>query len=215
MAGAIADEILDGALPMGSWLREEQVSARFGVGRHTARSAIQLLATRRLVVHERNRGARVPELTIDRVDEVFAYRSVIEIGSLRLALGRGADLTPVFQAVTALADLPADSSWRELTRAHGDIHHAIVAAAGNERLMHAYTDCELELRMLLSAIRPEFSKKRLVALHRALADGLRVGGEPAVRALADDIELAGRAALLHALRERAPRPAQPGRDGTS
>ncbi|WP_166348411.1 GntR family transcriptional regulator [Phytoactinopolyspora limicola] len=202
VAAKLRTELLDGVIPHGSRLHEEQLCERFGVGRHTVRSALQQLAAAGLIVHERNRGARVRELTSDWVDEMFTYRLVIELGSLRVALTRGVDLTPVVQAVDALAAEPPDANWGRLMEVHSRIHDEIVAAAGNPRLLRAHRACADELRLMLTAVAPLISRDQLIALHRDLADGLRTGGEAALRALTADIEHAGRAALLEVLRQR-------------
>jgi DNA-binding GntR family transcriptional regulator len=199
LAAVLRDELFEGTLLPGTRLREEHLCERFDVGRHTARAALRLLVDRGLVVHERNRGATVPELTRERIDEFFGFRIVLELGSLRLALGRGADLSAVDAAVRELEALPEHASWLELTEVHGRIHHEIVAAADNDHLLHAYARCEEEMRVLLGVLRPDFSARRMAVLHRHLLDQLLIGGDVAVQALTDNLELAGRAALLQAL----------------
>jgi len=203
VAMQLRDELLDGRYAAGTRLREEELAERFDVGRHTVRSAIRLLVERGLIVHERNRGAVVPPLTQARIDEIFGFRKVLEIGALRMALADGADLTPVTEAVEELESLvghdPAPS-WGELTEVHARIHRAIVAAAGNSHLLSAYARCEDETRTLLAVLHPDFDALRLATLHRQLLDKLLVGGDVAVQALTDDLELAGRSALLVALR---------------
>lgn len=199
----LRDELLDGRHAAGARLREEELAERFEVGRHTVRFAIRLLVERGLVVHERNRGAVVPPLTQPRIDEIFGFRKVLEIGALRMALADGADLAPVAAAVEeleTLAERDPAPTWRELTEVHAGIHRAIVAAAGNSHLLAAYSRCEDETRLLLAVLDPDFDGRRLSALHRQLMDKLLVGGDVAVQALTDDLELAGRSALLVALR---------------
>jgi DNA-binding GntR family transcriptional regulator len=203
VAMQLRDELLDGRYAAGTRLREEELAERFDVGRHTVRSAIRLLVERGLIVHERNRGAVVPPLTQARIDEIFGFRKVLEIGALRMALADGADLTPVAEAVEELESLVGQDpapSWGELTEVHARIHRAIVAAAGNSHLLSAYARCEDETRTLLAVLHPDFDALRLATLHRQLLDKLLVGGDVAVQALTDDLELAGRSALLVALR---------------
>ncbi|CAN5315884.1 hypothetical protein BH24ACT10_BH24ACT10_08980 [soil metagenome] len=199
VAATLRDEVLDGVLLPGARLREEHLCERFGVGRHSVRAALRLLVVAGLVVHERNRGASVRQLSRARIDESFDFRIALELGSLRLALFRGADLTPVEQAVQDLEALPEHTPWRQLTECHGHIHHEIVRAAGNDRLLRAYRSCEDELQLLFAVIRPDFSAQRLASLHRQLMDGLRLGGAAALHALEDDLERSGRAAVLHGL----------------
>lgn len=199
IAAALREDLLDGTLLPGTRLREEQLSGRFGVGRHSIRAALKLMEASGLLVHERHRGAYVPPLTRSRIDAAFEFRTVIEIGSLHLALARGADLSHVEDAVQALEQLPERAPWRVVTETHGHIHHEIVRASGNGRLLASYRTCEDELQLLFGSIRPDFTAARLAALHRHLMNQLHVGGAVAVEALRADLEVAGRGALLSAL----------------
>lgn len=201
VAAALRSQLLDGALPPGSHLSEEQLAGTFGVSRYTIRAALRLLVTAGLLVHERHRGAFVPELTQERIDELFAFRGVIELGSLRLALERGLDSRPIEAAVVELerVDSPDRTApWHDVTAAHKAIHHAIVAAAGNPRLLAAYAACEDELQVLLAFIRPEFEPGGLAHIHRDLLAALHKSVETAHIALADDLEV-GRKGIVRAL----------------
>lgn len=203
VARALRDELLDGAHPVGTRFREEELAERFDVGRHTIRSGLRLLVERGLVVHERNRGAVVAPLSRRRIDEVFDYRKVLELGALRMALDAGASFGPVqaeVEQLEALAKRTPSLPWRELTRAHNAIHRAIVAAAGNQHLLESYERCEDEIRLLLTFIRPDFDAARLAVVHRDLVEQLQQGGQAAIDALTEDIDHTGRAALLAALR---------------
>ncbi|MEU8637802.1 GntR family transcriptional regulator [Amycolatopsis sp. NPDC048633] len=203
IAAALRGELLDGAHPVGTRFREEVLAERFDAGRHTVRSALQLLVERGLLVHERHRGATVAPLSRQRIDEVFDFRKILELGALRTAQDREADLGPVLvevERLEALAERSPAPSWRELTGAHRAIHRAIVAAAGNRRVLDSYRRCEDEVRLLLTFVRPDFDAARLAAVHRALVEKLGQGGETAAAALAADIDQGGRAALLTALR---------------
>ena len=203
VAGALRDELLDGAHPVGTRFREEELAERFDVGRHTIRSGLRLLVERGLVVHERHRGAVVASLSKQRIDEIFDYRKVLELGALRMALDAKADFGSVLTEVErleALAEKSPGASWREVTRAHGAIHRAIVEAAGNEHLAESYRRCEDEIRLLLTFVRPDFDAARLATVHRDLLAKLQSGGKTALDALTEDIDGMGRAALLAALR---------------
>ena len=202
VAAALRDELLDGAHPVGTRFREEDLAERFDVGRHTIRAGLRLLVERGLVVHERHRGAVVAPLSRRRIDEVFDYRKLLELGALRMALDAGADLGPVLAEVErleALAERSPSPSWRELTQAHSAVHRAIVAASGNAHVLESYRRCEDEVRLLLTFVRPDFDARRLAAVHRDLVGKLGMGGEVAAEALTEDIDHTGRAALLTAL----------------
>lgn len=198
LADRLRDELLSGELSPGSRLKEEHLAQRFRVGRYTVRSALRTLVANGLLEHEPNRGARVPELHPDRVDQLYAYRTVLEVGSLRIALSRGIVLEPVARATAALENLPADAPWPQVVRTHQEIHRTIVALSGNTRLIDAYTGCEEELQFVTAITRPAYTARKLAALHVDLLAHLRGGGERAVNALARDIEI-GRGAVLDAM----------------
>jgi DNA-binding GntR family transcriptional regulator len=202
VAALLREELLDGRHPVGTRLREEELAARFDVARHTVRSALRTLVDARLVVHERNRGVVVAPLDRRRIDEVFDYRKVLELGALRIALDNSVGLSSVEERVEQLEALAGRSTpvaWHELTLAHSAIHEEIVALSGNALLIDSYRRCEDEVRLLLTFVRPDFDAAAMAAAHRVLFENLRRRGEKAVAALTSDIDDTGRAAVLHSL----------------
>jgi DNA-binding GntR family transcriptional regulator len=199
---SLRQDLLAGRYLPGTRLKEVDLARQFGAGRYTVRAALRELVRSNLLTHEANRGVVVPELSAEWINELFDYRSVIEIGSLRTALRQGADLTAVEKGVAELERLPADAPWAEVTTAHRAVHHAIVDAAGNPRLLAAYSACEDELQFMLAFIEPDHSAEELASVHREVLHGLRSGEQHAVRALSRDLEVTGRQSLLRALRRR-------------
>jgi DNA-binding GntR family transcriptional regulator len=202
LAGKLRTELLDGALPPGTRLKEEELAERFAVGRYTVRSALRTLVAAGLLEHEVNRGARVPNLLPAQVDELYEYRTVLEVGSLRLGLARREPLTAIETATATLVDLPADTPWPTVIATHQEIHRAIVRWGGNKRLLDTYALCEQELQFVVASTRPDYTAQRLAVLHTDLLARLRLGGERAATALARDIET-GHRAVHDAMRARA------------
>jgi DNA-binding GntR family transcriptional regulator len=199
VAEVLREELLSGRHRPGQRLKEQELAARFRTGRYTVRSAVRSLVASGLLDHRANRGATVPLLTPERVDAIADHREVLEVGALRLALRRGADLGAVVAATRALEQLPEDTTWVDVVVAHHRIHHELVRAAGNVKLLEAYGRCEEELRFIVSTVRPSYTASRLADLHRQLLAGIQQGGDAAVRALECDLRT-GRAAVLDALR---------------
>jgi DNA-binding GntR family transcriptional regulator len=193
LADRLRGELLDGTLPPGTRLKEEALAERFAVGRYTVRSAIGTLVAAGLLEHEVNRGARVPELSLARVDELYEYRTILEVGSLRAGLAQRRPLTAIEDATAALAGLPPDTPWPEVIDIHQEIHRTIVRWSGNTRLQNAYSLCEQEIGFVVASTRPDYTAIRLAKLHIGLLDRLHLGGERAVTALARDIETGRRA----------------------
>ena len=141
-------------------------------------------------------------LTEERVDELYDHREVLELGALHLAQQYDADLTEVADATRALRAMSLDAPWVDVVLAHQRVHHRLVQAAGNSKLLHAYVQCEDELHYVVSTVRPEFTATRLAELHTTLLAALQEGGVAATEALRRDLR-AGRAAVLAGLRDRA------------
>ncbi|WP_344324629.1 GntR family transcriptional regulator, partial [Kitasatospora putterlickiae] len=91
IARALRDDLLDGVLEPGARLTEEALSARFRCGRHSVRAGLRTLVAEGLLEHQRNKGIVVPAVTAERIDDMCSYRSILELGALRLALARDAD----------------------------------------------------------------------------------------------------------------------------
>jgi DNA-binding GntR family transcriptional regulator len=199
VAEVLREELLSGRHRPGERLKEEELAARFRTGRYTVRSAVRALVASGLLDHRANRGASVPLLSRERVDDLADYREVLELGALRLALRREADLSAVVAATRALEELPQDAAWVDVVVTHHRIHHELVRAAGNDKLVQAYGQCEEELRYIVSTVKPSYTAARLAELHRQLLAGIQQGGDAAVRALEHDLRT-GRAAVLDALR---------------
>lgn len=193
LADKLRAELLNGTLPPGTPLREEAIAERFAVGRYTVRSALRTLVSAGLVEHEVNRGARVTELTPGRVDELYEYRTILEVGGLRAGMARHRPLTGIEDATATLVALAPETPWPEVIHAHQEIHRAIIGWSGNARLRDAYALCEQEIEFVVASTRPDYTAIRLADLHAHLLDRIRLGGERATSALARDIEIGRRA----------------------
>jgi DNA-binding GntR family transcriptional regulator len=73
----LSEEILREELAPGERITEIAVAERFGVSRGPVRDAFKLLEHRGLVSIQPRRGARVTELDVKEVDEIFLIRAVL------------------------------------------------------------------------------------------------------------------------------------------
>ncbi len=78
IAGLIEEAIVSGELAPGVFLRQEQLSERFGVSRTPVREALRRLAALGLVSFEPNRGVRVRTLSHRDLREAFLVRAELE-----------------------------------------------------------------------------------------------------------------------------------------
>lgn len=90
LTGAITqvlrDEILAGELSGGAQLKQEELSARFGVSMSALREALKNLEAEGLVRFYPNRGAIVTALSAEEAQEIFDIRLYLELGALELSI---------------------------------------------------------------------------------------------------------------------------------
>jgi len=182
VAAALREEVLGGGFEPGQPLREERVAARFGVSRHTVRSAFASLAAERLLTAEPFHGVRVSTFDEAQVTGLQQLRTALECEAVRIAGERGLDRADVERAIDRLADAERrDGEWIEVERAHAAVHQAIVDAAGSRRLSDTYRTLEGELALLLLHTRALFSNRDLADEHRALLTRIDLIGPEAIR----------------------------------
>lgn len=150
---AIRDDIADGSLLPGQWVREGPLAEQLGVSRTPVREALNALAAEGLVEIVRHRGARVASWTVRDVDEVYSLRALLEGEGARLAVTRAS--YEAFQeiqrqdrlfevAARELSDLraggqghgaPAQRALDAAVAANGALHRAVLEAADSPRLV--------------------------------------------------------------------------------
>jgi DNA-binding GntR family transcriptional regulator len=178
---ALRREILSGQRLPGTRLVEAELTAHFGVARHSLRAALRALAGEGLVRMETNRGARVARLGADEIVALYELRTALEVEAARLALGRGPLPAEVFGALAVLERACADGDWGAINVAHAGLHGAIVAAAHSPRIESAHAALDGELRLFMNQLEPLWSAERMAADHVALVRGLERDGPAALR----------------------------------
>jgi DNA-binding GntR family transcriptional regulator len=181
---ALRAEILEGERPGGQRLVEQELTARYGVARHTLRAALRELAAEGLVRIEPNRGARVTRLTAEEIVELYELRTALEVEAARLVLERNRGRLPasVHAALAALEGACADRAWGPINEAHANLHGAIVQAAESPRITAAHAALNGELQLFLAQLEPLWSVERMAADHVALVRGLEHDGPAVLRA---------------------------------
>jgi DNA-binding GntR family transcriptional regulator len=176
LAAALRPRILDGDLPAGARLREQELSDEYEVARHTLRSTLRELEREGLVRIEPNRGARVASLETADLDALADLRIALEVEAARLALEHGDGLLPddVHRAADRLAAVcnRRRPAWSAVVDAHEELHARIVAAAGSPRIEAAHRALAGELRLFIAQLRPAWSLERMAADHLELVEAL-------------------------------------------
>lgn len=186
VAAQLRRRVLTGELPPGTRLREAALAGEFGVARHTLRAALRALAAEHLVTIEPHRGAHVAVLDEPRVTALIELRAALEAGAATLLAERGRLGPPwpdaVERAAAALESACAapDPDRAAVDDAHAALHHAIVAAAGSDRITAAHAGLAAEGRVVLLQSRAALPVERMAALHRDLLDRLGTEGPSAL-----------------------------------
>jgi DNA-binding GntR family transcriptional regulator len=185
VAGALREQILDGDVPAATRLVEAELVDTTGAARHTVRAALRALADEGLVAIEPHRGARVMTLDADAILALYELRTALEVEAAHLALARHAGHLPpaVHEAADVLARAcrRARPRWSTVSRAHGDLHAAIVRAARSPRIQAAHERLTAQTRLFLLQVRPHYTFERLSEEHLELLRELEARGPEALR----------------------------------
>lgn len=185
VAATLREQILDAQLGAGARLVEADLVETQGAARHTIRAALRTLADEGLVTIERNRGARVAGLDPDAILALYELRVALEVEAAHLALAKHGDRLPpsVHQSAEVLqrACSRARPGWPTVSRAHADLHTAIVRAARSPRIEAVHDRLTAQTRLFLLYVRPYYTFERLGAEHVALIDDIERDGPDVLR----------------------------------
>jgi DNA-binding GntR family transcriptional regulator len=186
VSAALREEILDGRLIAGTRLVELELVEQHGAARHTVRAALRALADEGLVTIAAHRGARVAGLDADAIVALYELRTALEVEAAHLALGRheGRLPPPVREAAEVLARAcrRPRPRWSTVSRAHSDLHTAIVRAARSPRIEAVHDRLTAQTRLFLLHVRPYYTFERLADEHLELVAELEAGGPAVLRA---------------------------------
>jgi DNA-binding GntR family transcriptional regulator len=133
VAAALRSEILDGTIPPGTRIRQEEVAERLGASRLPVREALRMLTAEGLIVIESNRGARVPVLDRDEVAVLYRMRERIEPLALIESMSRltEGDL----EAIAAIQDrIERIEDIREFLELDREFHFATYSGCAIDHL---------------------------------------------------------------------------------
>ena len=155
---AIQAAIVNGDLAPGTKLKEPDLARAYGTSRGPLREAIRQLEARGLVQLTPHAGARVTDLSVAQVLDIYELRAALEGMACRLAADRltEAEIAELRQLLERHSATVEDKNGREYFRQEGDLdfHYRIARASGNEVI--AKVLCE-DLYHLMRMYRYKFS----------------------------------------------------------
>ncbi len=153
VAQTLKKAIVDGLLPAGEVLRQDEIAGHFHVSKIPVREALKHLEAKGLVTFLRNRGAVVASLSADEIDEYMEIRAMLEARAARLSVPLISDQTIELarQHLDAFGQAADAGRWGELNWL---FHSTLYAAAGRPILLteirSLYNKVERYVRALLS-----------------------------------------------------------------
>lgn len=133
--------ILDGRLPGGTPLRQEELAARFGLSRMPVREALRQLESQALIDVLPHRGAVVTEISAADAADTYAIRRALEPAALRLSIPRLSDHA-LRDAAALIDEMDAEQEAGRMGLLNRRFHMTLYAAAGHPRLL-ALTEQQL------------------------------------------------------------------------
>lgn len=176
------EAIIRGDLPLGSPLREVELSKSLDVSRGTVREALRELEDEGLVEVFPHRGAFVTQLPPEKVREIYTLRALLEPYALRLAMEQGAisakDIASFEMLLGHLAEMERLGETYEVVRTDAQFHLTICGRSGHELLMEVLRNLQSKTMLLMLRVHTYGSDAQSeVDLHRSLVDAIR-GGDP-------------------------------------
>jgi phosphonate utilization transcriptional regulator len=164
----IERHIVEGTLAPGDKLNEADWAARLQVSRGPVREAFRALEQAGLVRTEKNRGVFVRTVTLAEADEIYALRAVLEEAACRMLAASidARELAVLRDWVDAMRTAVDAQDHAAYGRANVAFHDALVAAAGNLKLLETYRRLVSEL----SLFRRAALASQLDALERSLTE---------------------------------------------
>jgi DNA-binding GntR family transcriptional regulator len=131
----LRSEIVNGLVPSGAPLVEDEIAERLGVSRTPVRESIQRLAADGLAESRRRRWV-VRSYSREQVAEIYGVRAALESYAARLAALNATDAQrEAIEAQRAVMTLEDVSVLAERARANEEFHDLISGASANGRLL--------------------------------------------------------------------------------
>ncbi|MCG8296532.1 GntR family transcriptional regulator [Pseudomonas entomophila] len=126
--------ILDGRLPPGTALRQQELASLFGVSRMPVREALRQLEAQSLLQVVMHKGAVVAPLIGEDAVDTYALRVILETEALRQSIPL-LDANDIAQARGYIQQLENETRHAEIGRLNRLFHMALYSKAHNQKLL--------------------------------------------------------------------------------
>lgn len=184
----LRDEIMSGQLAPNERLVEQDLVARYGLSRGAVRIALVRLEQDRVVVHERNRGARVRRVSEAEAVEILDARSALEGLAAGYAARRATDaeIRELVTIAMQMAELQRGGDLVAMSDRNAQLHGMILQMSRHETIQRLAGELKSQMvrfqyRTILAAGRPAQSLAEHSAIVDAIVDRDSDGAERAMR----------------------------------
>lgn len=179
IAAGVGDRILDGSLPPGERIGEQELADEFEVSRGPVREAIRILEREGLVTVLARRGAVVTELSALELRELFEVRAALfATAARRLAERHDPELLAILRSGVARLETLVEGAGDGDAYAETTCRLLLISArfCGNLRLQRMLSALSLQtLRYSKLGLRAVERRRRSARLWRLATDALEQG----------------------------------------
>jgi DNA-binding GntR family transcriptional regulator len=193
--------LMAGAVRPGQPLSYRSLAEVLGTSPMPVRDAVRRLITERALEALPNRTIIVPDLTAERIDEIYKIRLALEGLATEEAAGRMTlkivrELRGMEQQMEGAL---ADGHVGRFTDANWRFHFRIYATAELPQLSEIIEGLWLQVGPSIWRQKPQSHVDSIVSRHNAIIDALERGDGPGARAAVTEVLVAGREALKESL----------------
>jgi DNA-binding GntR family transcriptional regulator len=185
------NEILTGQLTPDTRIDQRAIALRLGVSLVPVREALRKLEAEGLIQIVPHRGAYVPRISRDEMEDIYALRLVIEGMATRYAVGRitADELGKMSQLIAEMETATAAQNYAKLLVLNREFHFTIYGASGRpslcEIISHLWVRSE---RYRATYIHSSDRSKQALEEHKEILDAVRSSStRKAVRALRNNV----------------------------
>jgi len=146
----LRSEILEGKLPPGTRIKQEELTQRLGVSRTPVRESIHRLEMEGLVEFQRRNSVLVSRISRNRIEEAFELRALLEDYAAEKAADKITE-DDIKKLRKLIAEMDACHSRQQVERLlskNDEFHRFICSRAGNEFLMEMLEQIWTDIKRL-------------------------------------------------------------------
>lgn len=174
----IREAIIDGRLPPGQRLKEEELARELGISRTPVREALLLLESEGLVESIPRRGATVRSYAVSDLDDVYQLRALLEGHAARRAAARISpdDVARLEKSCDRFDRLRAEDDLLDLVKENLLFHSVVHEAAASDRLA-ALIRKVIEIPLVYKSFYWYSPEQKVISqhYHRQLTRALKLG----------------------------------------